>query len=395
MLSTQSVEKILKTEGKAIKSEFEKRNDERCIHRHTRESHPSCFRKGALARQFWYKNLKMGFLDIETTDFKVNKAFILSWAIKEREGPVVFDVVDRKEIFDFDFDKRVTKNLVDEINKYDILVTYYGCVTPGHKVLLSDLTWKNVEDLKEGDILLAFDEEAPEDKRARQFKKSTVINNIPLKKEVFEIVLSNGKKLYATGDHPWLVRRNGIWTWRKTTELIHFNSDHPTMSQILDVWEPNVSYEAGYLSGFVDGEGSVVQEIEIISVTSVGEQLVCGLETSSKTYIVDGFGSHNTGFDIPFMRTRSLLWEYDFPVYGQVYHFDLYYRVRNLLKLHRNSLDAATRFFEIEGKNHLDIDTWHKAAYGHRASLAYVLDHNVNDVIILEGLFDKLEVYSK
>lgn len=228
MLSTQSVEKILKIEGKAIKSEFEKRNDERCIHRHTRESHPSCFRKGALARQFWYKNLKMGFLDIETTDFKANKAFILSWAIKEREGPVVFDVVNRKEIFDFDFDKRVTKNLVDEINKYDILVTYYG-----------------------------------------------------------------------------------------------------------------------------------------------------------------------TGFDVPFMRTRSLLWEYDFPVYGQVYHFDLYYRVRNLLQLHRNSLDAATRFFEIEGKNHLDIDTWHKAAYGHKASLAYVLDHNVNDVIILEGLFDKLEVYSK
>ena len=206
------------------------KSNERCMHRHTKEEHPSCFKKGAVDRLLWYKNMKIGFLDIETSDFKANRGFMLSWAIKEASGDIAYDVITRADIFSYDFDKRITKTLVDEMNKYDILVTYYG-----------------------------------------------------------------------------------------------------------------------------------------------------------------------TGFDIPFTRTRALIQKFgrEFPVYGQVYHFDVYYRVRNLFKLTRNSLDAATHAFDIDGKTHLDLNIWTKAAYGHKQSLDYIVDHNLEDVRILEELFEIIKPYSK
>jgi uncharacterized protein YprB with RNaseH-like and TPR domain len=104
---------------------------------------------------------------------------------------------------------------------------------------------------------------------------------------------------------------------------------------------------------------------------------------------------YGTGFDIPFLRSRVLHWGYLFPDYGSKFHFDLYYRVRSLLKLHRSSLDAACAFFEIEGKTPIRIETWNKARYGNKAALKEVLVHNDGDVDILEQLFERLEDYSK
>jgi uncharacterized protein YprB with RNaseH-like and TPR domain len=104
---------------------------------------------------------------------------------------------------------------------------------------------------------------------------------------------------------------------------------------------------------------------------------------------------YGTGFDIPFLRSRVLHWGHLFPDYGSKYHFDLYYRVRSLLKLHRNSLAAASAFFGIEGKTPIKIETWNKARYGDKKALKEVLVHNDGDVDILEKLFDRLEDYSK
>lgn len=202
----------------------------RCVHRHSAKSHPHCFVNGVPKKALWYEDtgLRIGFLDIETTDFKANRGFMLSWAIKYRGGSTVCDVITREDILSLNFDKRIVKSLVDELKNVDIIVTYYG-----------------------------------------------------------------------------------------------------------------------------------------------------------------------TGFDIPFARTRALFWKYNFPVHGEKYHFDMYYRVAHLLKLTRNSLDAATTFLGIDGKTHFDIAIWNAAAYGDEKALATILDHNIQDVQILEKLFDKLEDFSK
>lgn len=105
---------------------------------------------------------------------------------------------------------------------------------------------------------------------------------------------------------------------------------------------------------------------------------------------------YGTGFDIPFMRTRMLYWGHKDPLaYGDLFHKDLYYVARGKLQLHSNRLAVVTEFLDIEGKTKLPPETWAKAQLGYEDAIAYVVEHNDEDVIILEEAFEILKPYSK
>jgi uncharacterized protein YprB with RNaseH-like and TPR domain len=104
---------------------------------------------------------------------------------------------------------------------------------------------------------------------------------------------------------------------------------------------------------------------------------------------------YGTRFDLPFIRSRALYHGLDFPEYGEIFHWDLYYTTRNKLCLHRNTLDTATHFLGIDGKSHIDWKVWQKAKYGDAESLQEVLGHNIGDVEILELLHEKLHPFAK
>lgn len=206
-----------------------KQQELRCIHRHSIDTHPSCFRKGLLKREDWWRNKTIAYFDIETTDFSADVGFMLSWCLKYRDkAKVVESVITKDEILSFDFDKRVVKELLDELENIDILVTFWG-----------------------------------------------------------------------------------------------------------------------------------------------------------------------TGFDIKFARTRALGHGYAFPKFGEMYHWDLFYYARRLFKFSRKSLEKACAFFGIEGKNHFDLKIWTLAKYGDKKSLSYIIDHNREDVKILQELHDRMWPYAK
>ena len=117
------------------------------------------------------------------------------------------------------------------------------------------------------------------------------------------------------------------------------------------------------------------------------------LEVLQGTDIVTTFWG--TGFDIPFIRSRALFHRLDFPTYGTIAHFDLFYACRSLFKLHRKSLQAVTEFLGIEGKTHLKLPVWQLAKRGHVESLDYVLEHCREDVKILEMLWQRVKPYRK
>jgi len=100
--------------------------------------------------------------------------------------------------------------------------------------------------------------------------------------------------------------------------------------------------------------------------------------------------------DIPFFRTRLLKHDptgkYIF-LKNTLHHIDLYYVAKQKLKMHSNSLDAITGFFNIKGKTHLNGEMWARAAAGDEIGLKYVTYHNKYDVIILEKLYDILKDY--
>jgi uncharacterized protein YprB with RNaseH-like and TPR domain len=104
---------------------------------------------------------------------------------------------------------------------------------------------------------------------------------------------------------------------------------------------------------------------------------------------------YGSAFDIRFMRSRCMYWNIVFPEFGTLQHKDLYYVTRRLLKLNRHSLESATRFLGIEGKNHVLGKEWMLARVGDKKALKYVMEHNILDCDILEKLHDKLENYFK
>jgi len=104
--------------------------------------------------------------------------------------------------------------------------------------------------------------------------------------------------------------------------------------------------------------------------------------------IVTYYGSR---YDVPFLRTRCLTHELDFPAFGSVFHTDAYYAVRSKLKLHSNRLEAACTALGIPSKGHkLSPMVWRDAGVGNKKALEHVLAHNVEDVESLEALWRRL-----
>ena len=96
-------------------------------------------------------------------------------------------------------------------------------------------------------------------------------------------------------------------------------------------------------------------------------------------------------FDIPFLRTRALYYGLNFPSLREIKVTDVYPMVRNKLRLHRNRLESAIKFFGIPGKEHeLLPGVWMRATVGDKKAIDWIAKHNIEDVESLEKLFELL-----
>jgi hypothetical protein len=159
------------------------------------------------------------------------------------------------------------------------------CVTPETRVLTRDLLWVAAGELREGDELMAFEEEhgsrfvsqnpsprrlrdgrlqsTPIQRRgARRYQLSRVMANERRREEVFEIALADGTVLHATDEHRWLVTgANGLSQparWLRTDELADPRWRRATLGRYVRPWRaPSDDYVSGYLAAAFDGEGSL------------------------------------------------------------------------------------------------------------------------------------------
>jgi uncharacterized protein YprB with RNaseH-like and TPR domain len=111
-------------------------------------------------------------------------------------------------------------------------------------------------------------------------------------------------------------------------------------------------------------------------------------EMSNYNILVTYYG---TGFDLVYARTKALHYGLNFPGYGDIYHFDLYYTAKSKLKLSRYSLANVTDYLGIKGKTPVDKEVWRRARYADEDAIKIVLEHNYYDVWILEQLHEMLE----
>lgn len=273
----------------------------------------------------------------------------------------------------------------------------HRCVTPETRVLTADLRWVPAGDLKVGDELVGFGEDAGD----RQIRKSVVEHNKIVRQPVYRVTLEDGTVVNAGAKHPWLTtfsNKNTSVGWRTTEELARLMEDRskpehnlawrglPRIPRFIKPWLQRQDRDAGYVAGIFDGEGhlSVKREgstmrmgyaqrdnvvlkktneilrrdgfdlaqrtsfsglggpsesiyitggwqeqyralgtyrpqrllerfgealgegqtgnlraqeyLNIRSIEFLGEQDVSGLQTSTGTYVAEGFGMHNSGF---------------------------------------------------------------------------------------------------
>jgi uncharacterized protein YprB with RNaseH-like and TPR domain len=103
------------------KKEIVKMNGWKCEHSHTGLEHPQCYMREH------GKDLKRCFFDIETTGLQGNWDFMITYSIKpEGENDIICGAITKKEIEDGSFDRRIVKECIDNLMKFDRVYTFYG-----------------------------------------------------------------------------------------------------------------------------------------------------------------------------------------------------------------------------------------------------------------------------
>jgi uncharacterized protein YprB with RNaseH-like and TPR domain len=163
----------------------------------------------------------------------------------------------------------------------------------------------------------------------------------------------------------------------------------------LDIESSNLHADFGIILSYaikeLDGEvtGRVITRKELASKESdKGVVRDCIRDMRRFDRLITYYG---TNFDIPYIRTRAMLWELEFPLYKEIKHTDVFYWAKSKLCLHRKRLQVVCDFLGIPSKQHpMEPNMWTSALTGNRRSLAYIYTHNIEDVISLEAAYKRL-----
>lgn len=150
-------------------------------------------------------------------------------------------------------------------------LNHYLCLGPDTRILRSDLTWGRAGEIAEGDTLIGFDEfngptrpgsRAPSE--YRRWRTTTVTGVARTVKPCYRLRFDTGPPIIASADHQWLCgsKESGQRGWRwLTTEQLTTGDKGSNALRLCDVTEREESWEAGWLAGLFDGEGSVAAKV--------------------------------------------------------------------------------------------------------------------------------------
>jgi len=101
-------------------------------------------------------------------------------------------------------------------------------------------------------------------------------------------------------------------------------------------------------------------------------------------------GYYSLGFDLPMLNARLIKW--GLRPLDERFHIDVYRVVKKNINTHSRRLQVVSHFFGIEGKDAVDPEAWVQAAYdGDLKAMRKIIEHNKQDVIVLEKTFEKIK----
>ena len=129
------------------------------------------------------------------------------------------------------------------------------CLIPTTPVLTSSLVWKQIKDVGVGEELVGFQEASQRGRgKRRALKRTKVLAKSAKRKECIRFTLSNGDVLTCTLGHRWLARRgHAALKWCYASDLTWGDR----LPKFFDVWEQDGTWEAGWLAGAVDADGTL------------------------------------------------------------------------------------------------------------------------------------------
>jgi hypothetical protein len=131
------------------------------------------------------------------------------------------------------------------------------CVDPGSLILCSDLTWRLAGSLKEGDRLVGFDEHSNGRNRSR-YRPSVVESHEVISRPRLMIKTNIGYTIVST-DHEFLIQP----TRSRRRQRRFVRADELQVGDMIVAfgrpWLTANTFDAGWLAGLFDGEGSVAR----------------------------------------------------------------------------------------------------------------------------------------
>ena len=150
----------------------------------------------------------------------------------------------------FNYEMQVSIHCVANwINRY--------CVVPETPVLTADLRWVPAGSLAVGDELVGVDEYPVGPSRPKRNFRKAVVAAVPRRVAACtKITLSDGREVISAADHRWLGRSNKgktgtVYQWMNACAI----QPGYDISAPMRPWEEGKSFEDGWMSGVIDGEG--------------------------------------------------------------------------------------------------------------------------------------------
>lgn len=144
----------------------------------------------------------------------------------------------------------VSPSAVEGLDLYDEL-----CLAEDTRVLRKDMRWIPIQDICIGDVVIGIDEKQSSKYKYRAIREAEVTAVGSRKARVKKITTDKGSIL-ATREHPFLVKQNRRTTTWVKAERLKVGWHLRWLAYPVD---KNETYEAGWLSGFFDGEGCLSQ----------------------------------------------------------------------------------------------------------------------------------------
>lgn len=151
-----------------------------------------------------------------------------------------------------------------------------NCFTAGTKILMADLTEKNIEDIKFGDEVLGFAEFKTQHEYS-MFSKTTVTSPLVAREaKVYKLTCEKAKSLIVTAEHPML-------TWDHKWKQIKDLKPGDVLSRVKVVKENDKK-----------NNGVISVLSRVLSIEELHEpQMVYNFETFKHTYIANNIKTHN------------------------------------------------------------------------------------------------------